>query len=96
VERWQDRVTTGERLKTINKVTPYKDITWYIKWIASMFLLSAFAIRAMDYSNLLDLTFSFIGVSLWGWVGFLWNDRAILLLNVVGATILAAGIIDKI
>jgi hypothetical protein len=96
VERWQDRVTTGERLKTVDKVTPYKDITWYIKWIASMFLLSAFAIRAMDYSNLLDLTFSFIGVSLWGWVGFLWNDRAILLLNVVGATILAAGIIDKI
>ena len=89
-------MTTGERLKTVNKVTPYKDITWYIKWIACMFLLCAFAIRAMDYSNLLDLTFSFIGVSLWGWVGFLWNDRAILLLNVVGATILAAGIIDKI
>ncbi len=81
---------------TVRKVTPYKDLSWYVKWIASVFILIAFAVRAMDYSNILDLTFSFIGVSLWGWVGFLWNDRAILLLNVVGGTILAAGIIDNL
>jgi len=79
---------------TVNKVTPYKDKSWYVKWIASFFILTAFVVRASALSNELDLILSFIGVVMWGWVGFMWNDRAILILNAVGATILAVGILD--
>ncbi len=81
---------------TVRKVTPYKDKSWYVKWTASFFILIAFVIRAADYSNELDLAFSFIGVSLWGWVGFMWNDRAIIILNAAGATILAVGLLESI
>ena len=79
---------------TVRKVTPYKDKSWYVKWTASFFILIAFVIRAADYSNELDLVFSFIGVSLWGWVGFMWNDRAIIILNATGGMILAVGILE--
>ena len=79
---------------TVNKVTPYKDKSWYVKWIASFFILTAFVVRASALSNELDLILSFIGVVMWGWVGFMWNDRAILILNAVGGTILAVGILD--
>ena len=79
---------------TVRKVTPYKDKSWYVKWTASFFILIAFVIRAADYSNELDLVFSFIGVSLWGWVGFMWNDRAIIILNATGGIILAVGILE--
>ena len=83
-----------DQVTTVKKVTPYKDKSWYVKWTASFFILIAFVIRAADYSNELDLVFSFIGVSLWGWVGFMWNDRAIIILNAAGGMILAVGILE--
>jgi hypothetical protein len=79
---------------TVNKVTPYKDITWYVKWTACAFILSAIVIRAADYSHLLDMMFSFTGMGLWAWVGFMWHDRSIIVLNAISASILAVGILE--
>jgi hypothetical protein len=90
--------TSGERSAgqaiTVNKVTPYKDITWYVKWTASFFILIAIVIRAADYSHLLDMVFGIIGMGLWAWVGFMWHDRSIIVLNAISAAILAVGILE--
>ena len=93
VRRQSNHPRVGD-VVTVNKVTPYKDKSWYVKWTASFFILAAVVVRASALSNEIDLVLSFIGVAMWGWVGFMWNDRAILILNAVGATILAVGILD--
>lgn len=70
-----------------------KKIDWYVKWAASFFVLSAIIFRSSgaDY-HLLDLYFSFIGIGLWMWVSIMWEDRALILLNGVGWSFLAVGI----
>tara|TARA_B100002019_G_scaffold291296_1_gene311077 strand:- start:9555 stop:9914 length:360 start_codon:yes stop_codon:yes gene_type:complete len=79
--------TVGE-IKHSNRVvkskTPKQDLSWYVKWIASMFILASMSIRGVDGLQHYDLMLSLIGVSGWMWVGFLWKDRALILLNGVG------------
>tara|TARA_B110000093_G_scaffold9650_1_gene9183 strand:- start:3241 stop:3489 length:249 start_codon:yes stop_codon:yes gene_type:complete len=66
---------------------PAKDLSWYIKWTASIGLLSSLAVRAMgdegDY-YVLDNLFNFVGVFGWLVVGLLWRDRSIILSQFVG------------
>ena len=64
--------------------TPKQDLSWYIKWIASLFILTSMSMRGIDGLQLFDLILSLIGVAGWMWVGFLWKDRALILLNGVG------------
>ncbi len=78
----------------INKVTPLYDLSWYIKWTASFFILTAVACRSTGFLPLWDLWLSLIGTFGWLAVGMLWHDRALTLLNGVLVTILAAGLIS--
>ena len=78
---------------TINKITPYKDVSWYIKWTASILILISIVIRAAGLSVLLDMYLGFVGMSLWAYVGYLWHDRSLILLNAVAASVLAIGIL---
>lgn len=82
-------------MDNVNKVTPYKDITWYIKWIVSAIMLVGITCRASNVSTLhpIDLVCSFIGAAGWGWVGFKWNDRAMMLTSSLNTLLLGAGII---
>jgi len=81
-----------EELKNSNRIfksaTPKFDVSWYIKWIASIFVLCAMAIRGIEGLQLYDLIFSMIGVSGWLVVSILWKDRALLVLNGVGLAFL--------
>lgn len=79
-------------------VTPKYDITWYVKWIASITTLVAITIRASGVLELnwLDLVCSWLGAVGWFYVGFKWNDRALIVLNGVIGVILFAGIIRVI
>jgi len=81
-----------EELKNSNRIfksaTPKFDVSWYIKWIASVFVLCAMAIRGIEGLQLYDLIFSMIGVSGWLIVSILWKDRALLVLNGVGLAFL--------
>jgi len=73
-----------------------RKIDWYLKWIASFFVLSAIIFRSAGTQfHELDLYFSFIGIGLWLWVSILWEDRALILLNGVGWSFLAAGIVKE-
>ena len=82
--------TIGE-IQNSNRVyksaTPKQDLSWYIKWTASCFILASMSIRGNpepEYLQLLDTILSLIGVTGWMIVGLLWKDRALILLNGVG------------
>ena len=64
--------------------TPKQDLSWYIKWVASIFILASMSIRGIEGLQLYDIILSLIGVSGWMVVGLLWKDRALILLNGVG------------
>ena len=64
--------------------TPKYDFSWYLKWIASIFILIAMSMRGLEEYLYWDMMFSMIGLILWLWVSFLWRDRALILLNAVG------------
>lgn len=71
--------------KRIQKsATPKGDISWYIKWIASAFILASMTIRGVEGLQFYDLVLSLFGVTGWFIVGMLWKDRALILLNGVG------------
>ena len=83
-----------ENSKRIFKsATPKQDLSWYIKWIGSTLLLCAMMCRAEGMFPLADLVLSFTGCMLWLWVGLLWKDRALLILNAVAVVILGSGIL---
>jgi len=79
----------------INSITPKYDVTWYVKWIASIIILIGITIRASGVTQLqwLDIVCSWIGAVGWFYVGFKWNDRALMVLNAVIGIILFAGIL---
>jgi hypothetical protein len=79
----------------VNSVTPKYDITWYVKWTASIIILVGITIRASGVTQLqwLDIVCSWIGAVGWFYVGFKWNDRALMVLNAVIGIILFAGIL---
>ena len=70
--------------RVINSATPKQDLSWYLKWIASVFILASMSIRGIEGLQLYDIILSIIGVSGWMVVGLLWKDRALILLNGVG------------
>jgi len=94
-----------ENSKRIFKsATPKQDLSWYIKWTASVFILTAVFFRAagedaivFSYpANLYDQVFSLIGTLGWLCVGLLWKDRALIMLNAVIVTVLGQAIIMKL
>ena len=90
----------NEKIKELNssrvfkKITPKGDITWYIKWTASVFILTAVMCRSVpEVPKIYDLILSLIGCFGWGLVGFMWHDRALIVLNAIGLVFLGMGII---
>jgi hypothetical protein len=77
-------------------VTSKRDITWYVKWGSSIIILLAVVIRAIGSPELmwLDMVGSAIGSIGWLIVGVMWKDRALILLNLVIAAVLLAGIVN--
>ena len=64
--------------------TPKYTLDWYIKWVASLFILSAMSVRGLVDYIYYDMIFSLIGLLLWVWVSIIWKDRALIMLNIVG------------
>ena len=61
--------------------TPKYTLDWYIKWIASFFILAAMSMRGVEGLQLYDLSLSIIGVAGWLVVAALWEDRSLIILN---------------
>lgn len=76
------------------KVTPLYDLSWYVKWIASFFILCGVMSRSIDeVPKIYDIVFSVFGTAGWFWVGMLWKDRALIMLNAVLCFLLCLGIL---
>lgn len=71
-----------------------KPIDWYLKWVASCFIILAICFRSVQEFPEIDLVLSFIGCFMWTLVGLMWNDRALIVLNAVATVVLLTGIIN--
>jgi hypothetical protein len=74
MKKLQDEVTL---IKTYGYV-------YYVKWIATAFVLTAVACRTVDeVPRIFDVVFSWIGTAGWLYVSLAWKDRALIILNSV-------------
>ena len=76
--------------------TPKQTKDWYIKWGASVILLTAMVLRSTGEFQLADMCLSFVGCAGWIVIGVLWKDRALLVLNTVACFILLTGIVNNL
>ena len=84
-----------ENSKRIFKsATPKYTIDWYIKWVASLFLLSSQSIRGMPELGQTDLVLSLVGVFGWLIVSVIWRDRALIMLHGIGFAFLLRNLIE--
>ena len=84
-----------ENSKRIFKsATPKYTIDWYLKWIASVFILSAISVRGIEGLQFIDLSLSLVGVIGWLIVSLIWKDRALIILNGAGLLFLMKNFIQ--
>ena len=76
--------------------TPKYTTDWYVKWIASLFILSAMSVRGLVDYIYYDMIFSLIGLSLWVWVSIIWKDRALIMLNIVGFLLVLRNLLETL
>ena len=76
--------------------TPKYTLDWYIKWIASIFILAAMSMRGVEGLQLYDLTLSIIGITGWLVVSAIWEDRSLIMLNSVGLLLLLKNLITAL
>ena len=87
--------------RIVKSATPKQDLSWYVKWISSFFVLSAVMMRSATGDSpevianlrLADQILSLIGCAGWTWVGFLWKDRALIVLNAIIVFALMSGLV---
>jgi len=96
VKKLNDKIKELNSSRVFKKITPRYDLSWYIKWVASVMLMVAVCFRAADFSHMFDLYFSFMGTIGWLIVGFLWHDRALIFLNAILSTVLLIGILTEL
>jgi fatty-acid desaturase len=77
-----------EELKKSNRwfksATPKYTPDWYIKWVASVFILAAMSMRGVEGLQFYDLVLSIIGLMGWLVVAAIWEDRALIIVNSFG------------
>ena len=87
-------MNSNEFRRKIESVTPKGDLSWYIKWIASLFIIGGMMMTSLDVSLYpINLFFHLIGVSGWFVVGMLWHDRSLIVVNGIAMSIFMMGII---
>ena len=81
-EKLDDKIKQLNSSRVYKKITPIGDLSWFVKWVASFFILIAVMCRSVEeVPRIFDVVLSIIGTIGWAWVGYLWHDRALLLLN---------------
>ena len=94
------REKLDEKIKKLNssrvykKVTPKGDLSWYIKWTGSVFLIVAMMMTSVNIFPL-NLYVALVGMTGWLIVGILWHDRALIVLNAVSVAIYGVGIMNS-
>ena len=68
-------------------------IEWYVKWLATIFVLTGMALRTTQEHMFADITVALLGALGWMVVAIMWKDKALTLLNAVASLILLYGFI---
>lgn len=91
-----DEFSVGEiqhSKRIVKSATPKGDLSWYVKWVSSALIFIAVMFRSQGPEwNYLDQVFSLVGCMGWTWVGLLWKDRALIILNSVLVFILGSAL----
>jgi len=94
-----DTTFSKEELKNSTRIsksaTPKYTTDWYVKWVASAFVLAAMSLRGIPEYQEMDLILSVIGITLWLWVSVIWRDRALILLNSVSGFLLISTLLRE-
>lgn len=64
-----------------------------IGWSAVAMIVIATIIRALDYSNVLDLIFTLAGCILWTWDGWLTKNKPLIAVNIFSIIVVSLGLI---
>ena len=80
--------------RIFKSATPKYTLDWYVKWIASIFVMVSMSMRGIPEYQVYDLGLSILGVAGWLIVGLLWKDRALVLLNGVGVALLMRNLFE--
>ena len=91
-EKLDDKIAKLNSSRVYKKVTPKGDLSWYIKWIASIFLIIGMILASV---NLFPYNIMVASIGVLGWliVGILWHDRALIVLNAISLAIYLLGVI---
>ena len=93
-EKLDDKIAKLNSSRVYKKITPKYDLSWYIKWTSSFFLIIA---MMMTSANIFPANLYVALVGMIGWlnVGVLWHDRALIVLNAVSVGIYGIGIMNS-
>tara|TARA_X000001382_G_scaffold50128_2_gene33909 strand:- start:163 stop:501 length:339 start_codon:yes stop_codon:yes gene_type:complete len=88
-----DKIKALNSTRVFKKVTPKGDLSWYLKWASSVFIIIAMALTSANLYPI-NIVFHLIGVAGWLIVGMMWHDRALIFLNGVAIFVFASGLLN--
>ena len=88
-----DKNQESKSTRVYKKITPTGDLSWYIKWVSSVFIIMGMALTS---ANIFPMNIIVHGIGVTGWlvVGMLWHDRALIFLNAVAIFVYATGLLN--
>ena len=92
-KKLNDKIKELDSTRVFKKITPKGDLSWYVKWVSVILILIATTARATGTIPQVDLWFGLFGTIGWFWVGYMWHDRALILLNGVLVTLIFMGLL---
>lgn len=92
-KKLDDKIRELNSTRVFKKITPKGDLSWYIKWVSSIFIIIGMALTS---ANLFPINIIIHGIGVTGWlvVGMLWHDRALIFLNAVAIFVYATGLLN--
>ena len=92
-KKLDDKIKELNSTRVFKKITPKGDLSWYIKWVSSIFIIVGMALTS---ANIFPLNIYVHGIGVTGWlvVGMLWHDRALIFLNGVAIFVYATGLLN--
>jgi len=95
-KKLNDKIKDLNSTRVFKKITPKGDLSWYIKWASSIFLLIGMVFTSAGGYEPLNLMISLIGVTGWLTVGMMWHDRALIFINGIAIFIYSTGILKAL
>ena len=91
-EKLDEKIAKLNSSRVYKKVTPKGDLSWFIKWVASIFLIIGMILASV---NLFPYNIMVASIGVLGWliVGILWHDRALIVLNAISLAIYLMGVV---